>query len=1324
MKERQLITKTNLFPRCEYYARFAGTTAFDMDNPEFWATYHRSQSTRYFSLVGGRKNTMFLSPCITKPEDSHSFFSHTGGILSPFSNLFYKNAIKLSQLAPSNTENVRDKLLQYRRQISELVVQSFENASGNNVQKIREKGKGKGCRIVERPIVFHENNFPGVLIMLPILNPLLFTNEATKYWAKHPKPFQKLLLASFVAILNLKAMKANIPIEIVIRASFGHNLPSVCETENTFRINVGIIPQAYAKIMGEALHELNQMIEQITDEFSLSTPFDKKFLSSVKKYNEEKLKMAINSNQRYKSLEETKSYKNISKSVKNYKALYKAKEKLDSKHKSRKGDATVVPVKLKNKNVWEVIRETGDSMGKSVLAECFRKNETVEWFVNAVMDALNNEVDQPIEAALYQLLSCINYTETVTMNYTKIHSDLKREKWTFSDLSFTRFYESDPEFSEITRILFEGFLQDRPDERLYEQMERAGSYFFTTYKGSEIVTEEADYGSDSEISEEGTALLYEDEHFIFTQKCHLSHEKLRLCGGMKAILLAHYGALIYLRKNGNNRAYSLDVEQMYYEVKDALKMVHSEKIKHLFLNKIRSQSNNAILHYDLNHCNAVNAADNRSLLEKLAQVKPSVVVLDYTSSTHEEIIMALKECLILEQVNLVMLVDSGLKNSQAGQDFNPYGEVRLCARNSETINKIMEEIKLGLSEKDKLTPQAHEMVRACKRRRIAVSMKENFKIAPDEILNEGQAQDYSRKIGTISPEKMEAFNDFGNAGKLIKVNDVLPTHYQCLKTKDLFSGTCHNIHPSGKIIIGYSDGRLKIWDKTLEKCLKNFEGHTDYINEVVTLLNDNILSASDDGTLKEWNVVTGDCVKTYTVDAGQVVNHLACLPNGNIIGSTKKSLLMWNSISGDFIDEFEFDSNDINCIAVQPNGNLIISFSDNSENNPLEEWDPTSWECNIEYERDPDDSVSCITILPNGNILSARDTAIKEWDSTGNWLRTFAGHNDSVTSLLILPNNKLLSGAQDNTLKVWDLTTGKCIETLRGHKDPIIWIAALPNGSFISASQDLTLKVWKTTNNLELKLNEPDPLAGLISNKKTSTGSSSVFFKPTKIINQYPKFSIKEDKQYLKNYLIAYLSKGDLESVKKLERKGASFLDSNKEGIYPLPAAVSSINIEALRYLESKLPPDEAAKQWQMVVVNKVKKNIKQIKTKLKEYKNSDEFGTWYTLCTKYLHEYNDDYHQCLSEMTHQKKIFIENCNNWCIDISGIRDTLAEYFEDNDPVGRIEINGFYQTLTVHEYVINAIFNQLSKFENEIELKANKCMEINPGEEFKYNFSFS
>lgn len=710
--DNTLITDVHLFPRSEYYTRFDGTTAFAMTEPAFWETYHRSESTRFFSEAGGRKETQFLSPCMKKVPKVHSFFAHTGGFHSTFSIEEYKNLVTLEKIVDELKGNVRDDLLIYKNSMTKVIVNHFEELTSNE-QKIKKKYTQKNFYL--RPIIYAENDYPCVLVSLPILNPAETKNEATIYWHKHPKPFQKLLIACFIAYTNVEAMHANIPIEIVSRASFGHNIPSVCETNNTFRISVGVIPKCYANLIATALFKLNTAISIITDQNSPPAPFDEKFLTQVRMYNVKKLKGKIYSNSYYDSLLKHNAFAEAENSDTAFQQLYEEFHKLNNKKKVNKGKSVFIPVNIENKSIWEAIRETGDSMGKSILDECFRQKGTVDWFANQVMDALLRKSAHPIEDTLYKLLKYLTYNETVTMDYEKIHTELQK-KYEFENKKFTELYKDDPDFFNITRQLCKAFSINPPTYNLYARLEKAGTKFMTTYKSKKDIDTTPDYGSDSEFS----ADLSDEEQ---KNKFHFAHTKLRLCAGMKAILLAQYAALSYLRLH-KVKEYTTDVMQMYYEVEDALQLVETNELT------IKS-TGKKILFFDLNHCNATNSATNYGLKEKLESFDPIIVILDYTSSTLSTIMKALKMCFFRKNIEFVLLVESGLKNEQGGQDFNPYGEIRVLANTNALVKKVVELIKKGLSLKDKLTAETHEMVRICKKRGLAFSLYNAFKQAKE-----------------------------------------------------------------------------------------------------------------------------------------------------------------------------------------------------------------------------------------------------------------------------------------------------------------------------------------------------------------------------------------------------------------------------------------------------------------------------------------------------------------------------------------------------------------------------------------------------------------
>ena len=78
-------------------------------------------------------------------------------------------------------------------------------------------------------------------------------------------------------------------------------------------------------------------------------------------------------------------------------------------------------------------------------------------------------------------------------------------------------------------------------------------------------------------------------------------------------------------------------------------------------------------------------------------------------------------------------------------------------------------------------------------------------------------------------------------------------------------------------------------------------------------------------------------------------------------------------------------------------------------------------------------------------------------------VRTLEGHTGSVTSLPFFPdNNRLVSGSEDNTIRVWDLNSGQCLATLEGHTGMVMSVLVTLEGQRILSAgcTNKAVKVW------------------------------------------------------------------------------------------------------------------------------------------------------------------------------------------------------------------------------------------------------------------------
>ncbi|HEV2835462.1 MAG TPA: caspase family protein [Pyrinomonadaceae bacterium] len=139
-------------------------------------------------------------------------------------------------------------------------------------------------------------------------------------------------------------------------------------------------------------------------------------------------------------------------------------------------------------------------------------------------------------------------------------------------------------------------------------------------------------------------------------------------------------------------------------------------------------------------------------------------------------------------------------------------------------------------------------------------------------------------------------------------------------------------------------------------------------------------------------------------------------------------------------------------------------------------------------------AVNALAFAPDASWLAsgANDDTIKIWDTaTGHLLRTLYGHSANINALAVSPDGKLLAsgsgdmiskrefptfrgggiagGARDNTIKIWDVHSGREIRTLSGHVLPVGGVAFSGDGRTLTSASGDAIKVWDVASGKELR---------------------------------------------------------------------------------------------------------------------------------------------------------------------------------------------------------------------------------------------------------------
>jgi WD40 repeat protein len=163
-------------------------------------------------------------------------------------------------------------------------------------------------------------------------------------------------------------------------------------------------------------------------------------------------------------------------------------------------------------------------------------------------------------------------------------------------------------------------------------------------------------------------------------------------------------------------------------------------------------------------------------------------------------------------------------------------------------------------------------------------------------------------------------------------------------------------------------------------------------------------------------------------------------------------------------------------VAFTPDGKNLISAG---HDKVIRVWD---WQAGrtvrmLRGEVGPGDEgrIFAIAISPDGRRLAAAgqmaapgqtEQRIRIYDlATGELVQLLAGHTGKIVALAYAPDGtRLLSGSQDRTALLWDLSTGRPVHRLR-HNAEIYGVAFTPDGArVVTGSFDRTLRLWRVTD--------------------------------------------------------------------------------------------------------------------------------------------------------------------------------------------------------------------------------------------------------------------
>jgi WD40 repeat protein len=277
--------------------------------------------------------------------------------------------------------------------------------------------------------------------------------------------------------------------------------------------------------------------------------------------------------------------------------------------------------------------------------------------------------------------------------------------------------------------------------------------------------------------------------------------------------------------------------------------------------------------------------------------------------------------------------------------------------------------------------------------------------------------------------------------------------------------TALNVTPDGKYLaVATADNQITLINLANQEVVYSQRSPVNNFADLAISADGQWLAIAADNNVDVRRVRDGMRVEILAGHTDKV-SGVAFSPDGETVVSVSggdRTIRIWERQSGNLIQTLADNLGPTTSVVFTPDGSQFITGAI-GDDRTIKFWDANTFQLLGTSPQQPG-FINGLAVTPDGRkLVGAVRNFVKAWNlADAKELFSVRGPSLEINTIAVSPNNRWVATAnKEGTIMIFDLVNGKQVTTLSGHQGWVLSLAFSPDGNTLySGAEDKTVKIW------------------------------------------------------------------------------------------------------------------------------------------------------------------------------------------------------------------------------------------------------------------------